>query len=322
MAPNTDITDLLVRYIANEADEQDRARVEAWAAADPDHAAELERMRQLWQWAGNGTEAPEPDLDAAWQRLAARIDAPAKVRVLPIRRKLPAVWWAAAATLVGAALLIGIRRSAEPSNNYMANDVSVRSWLADSTQLELAPGSQATVRYGATRTVQLNGQAYFAVVSDPDRPFQVEVADLQVTVLGTAFTVDGYDSAQVVTVGVRSGRVAVAAADTLLLLTAGEHVRFDRSTRLLERVPVPPMVSFGEKVLHFERARIGDVLARLDAVHGTRTVVADTLQLDCSLTATFEDEPMDRILQVIAETFGWQLERTAIDRFRLKGDGC
>jgi ferric-dicitrate binding protein FerR (iron transport regulator) len=42
----------------------------------------------------------------------------------------------------------------------------------------------------------------------------------------------------------------------------------------------------------------------------------------CALTATFEEEPVEQVLQVVAATFGLQVEPIAPGRYMLIGDGC
>ena len=41
-------SDELARYVSGEADVQQRARVETWAAADPENRRELDALRSIW----------------------------------------------------------------------------------------------------------------------------------------------------------------------------------------------------------------------------------------------------------------------------------
>ncbi|HRF79107.1 MAG TPA: hypothetical protein PL070_03380, partial [Flavobacteriales bacterium] len=62
----------LARYLSGEADAAERQAVEAWAAADAAHAAELEQLRVFWDLGANAS-APEVDVEQAWHRVEARI---------------------------------------------------------------------------------------------------------------------------------------------------------------------------------------------------------------------------------------------------------
>lgn len=75
--------------------------------------------------------------------------------------------------------------------------------LADGTQVWLNSGTE--FRYpvsftGNQREVYLNGEAYFEVQEDKDKPFSVWTGDVRIQVLGTAFNVNNYDSGKVETV--------------------------------------------------------------------------------------------------------------------------
>ena len=53
-------SELLARYLVGEADDAQRRAVEEWAGADTANAAELERMRRIWD---DGASGAVPDVD-------------------------------------------------------------------------------------------------------------------------------------------------------------------------------------------------------------------------------------------------------------------
>lgn len=193
-APATPIpSELLARYLAGEADAAQRRAVEDWAAATPENAAELDRMRAIWDLGSNATDIPEVDVDHAWGRLEARIAEEAgRARVRSIRPVLTR-WFAAAAVVAG--IVFALRWYFQPAvNTYHAAAAPVEVLLADSSLAVLAPGSQLEERSGKYREMRLQGQAYFEVRPDEQRPFIVNAGEVMVTVLGTAFEVSAYDT--------------------------------------------------------------------------------------------------------------------------------
>lgn len=62
---------------------------------------------------------------------------------------------------------------------------------------------------GQERRVRLNGEAYFEVTADPERPFVVETAGMKTRVLGTSFNVQAYSDEQRVFTTLLSGKVEV-----------------------------------------------------------------------------------------------------------------
>ena len=320
-APATPIpSELLARYLAGEADEAQRRAVEDWATADPAQAAELDRMRAIWDLGGNATDIPELDVDHAWDRLEARIaEEEGRGRVRSIRPVLTR-WFAAAAVV--ACIVFALRWYFQPAvNTYHAAAVPVEVLLADSSLAVLAPGSQLEERTGEQRAIRLRGQAYFEVRRDEQRPFTVEVGDVLVAVLGTSFEVTAYDTSDHVSVRVRSGRVRVEAGDERVQLTAGERVRYHRQRHFMERPPAPPAEAWGTRILHFEQATLAQVARELERIYPVRITLRNDRIAACRLTAEFDDEAIGTILTVIAETFGLQLEETN-GGYALAGDGC
>ena len=72
---------------------------------------------------------------------------------------------------------------------------TTRSSLADGTSVWLNAGSKlyyASDFSGATREVRLEGEAFFDVVKQANRPFIVHASGIDIKVLGTAFNVKSY----------------------------------------------------------------------------------------------------------------------------------
>jgi transmembrane sensor len=75
------------------------------------------------------------------------------------------------------------------------NGSRTRSLLDDGTTVWLNAGSKLFYENdfnGATREVRLEGEAFFDVVKQPNKPFIVHTSGIDITVLGTAFNVKSY----------------------------------------------------------------------------------------------------------------------------------
>lgn len=319
MNGSTPIDDrLLAKYIAGEADAQERVRVEDWLSAAPDNQVELERMRSVWDWSADTTEQPLPDVDAAWMRLQRRLDAPAGkvLRLRPMQR------WLVAAAVMGA-LVLTLRWWMLPKSEQLVAERGYLSYvLQDSSTVVLSPGSQLHATMGDERAVHLEGEAYFDVRPDPQRPFIIAADGLEVKVLGTAFTVSAYDTSLTYEVRVREGRVRTSTATDTLVLVAGEQARFHRNTGALERTIGTSTRVWGDRIIQFQATPMGEVVALLERMFSVQIEWSDPAFANCKLTATFENETIERILEVIAETYGSHIERTGPSTYLMTGDGC
>jgi len=83
-------------------------------------------------------------------------------------------------------------------------------FLTDGSIVVLNSNSSITYpeEFGKTRNIKLNGEAYFKVFHDEQRPFIVQTHDVKVRVLGTSFDINSYNHRQT-KVSVITGKVEV-----------------------------------------------------------------------------------------------------------------
>ncbi len=92
------------------------------------------------------------------------------------------------------------------------NGSRTRSLLADGTTVWLNAGSKLVYENdfsGPTREVRLEGEAFFDVVKQTNRPFIVHTSGIDIRVLGTAFNVKSYPEDKNVETTLYRGRVQV-----------------------------------------------------------------------------------------------------------------
>jgi transmembrane sensor len=94
--------------------------------------------------------------------------------------------------------------------------VRTRLLLPDGTQVWL--NSNSKLKYAADfntrfREVELEGEAYFDVVSDSRRPFIVHASAIDIKVLGTAFTVKSYPQDETVEATLLKGAIEISGRD-------------------------------------------------------------------------------------------------------------
>ena len=226
-----------------------RARFERWLAADPENAAAWVDTADLYemmartppahsaQWApyvGAGGEATAPETGPPGRaRQALRAQQPPR---RPRRRRIAlAVAVGALAACIAVVALPPLLLRLEADHATATAELQSVA-LSDGSQVHLAPDSALAVDFeeGARLVRLLRGQAFFEVVPDAQRPFQVVSADVTTQVLGTAFEVRLVS--RNAAVAVRHGRVGVTPAGgpapVPLELQSGDWLRVDRDGKL------------------------------------------------------------------------------------------
>lgn len=99
------------------------------------------------------------------------------------------------------------------------------AWLSGNSELNFADGFAAGLR-----KLGLKGEAYFEVVKKEALPFAVMVRGMEVTVLGTRFTVSAYGEAGAVTTSLFYGKVRLTAGEQSMELLPYEEAVFENNS--------------------------------------------------------------------------------------------
>jgi len=326
---------LLDRYLAGEASAADAQAVREWLAADAEHALLLDDLRLIKRVIAD--KLPHSSTNAAWAKAlkALEVAHPAQPRV---SRRLLVAALAAAAVVIG--LIAGpgvgglLRRTPQWREYATAAAQRMVIRLQDGTQVTIAPKSRVryTADYGtAHRDLYLDGEAYFQVAPDSQRPLRVHTAGSVTEDLGTAFVIRAYADQIATEVVVAEGRVALwrARPDTIaveappaLVLSARDLGQLGASgnATLRRGVDVDRQLAWTRGVLAFDGTPLREAVRTLGRWYDVeiRLDDADSALAGRRFTATFTNEPIDLVLQRIALTLGLRVERADGSVFLLR----
>lgn len=124
---------------------------------------------------------------------------------------------AAAAILILVVGIWGLRSRKAVDNKELVSEISTRPGsrskvtLPDGSKVWLNVGSNISYDYGKaeSRQVILDGEAFFDVMKDEQRPFIIHTTKMDITVLGTTFNVRSYREDDTVETSLIQGKVEV-----------------------------------------------------------------------------------------------------------------
>lgn len=179
--------------------------------------------------------------------------------------------------------------------------------LADGTKVWL--NSKTTLKFparftGATRTVELDGEAYFEVVRDAGKPFIVRTSDSRITVHGTKFNVYAYSEEPLRHTTLCEGSVSVTAQDGEFLLAPGQQVYADGSgPPTLRRVNADLYASWHRGCLLFENETLQNIMLKLSKWYNVEIAFTDEGLKTLHFTGDLKRyERLETILNFIQET--------------------
>jgi len=220
-----------------------------------------------------------------------------------------------------------VQQAVEPALRFLASGVGVRDSLRlpDGSQVLLGPLSSVTIAKGygdGGREVEIRGDAWFDVVHDESKPFTVRAGDATIVDVGTKFTVRS-DAPGGVSVSVAEGAVSLRAVNTPVqqgvILQAGDNGLVKSGGEVVTRRggANPDDVAWLRGSLVFREASAEEVKASMRRWYGIEVRFADSSLASRHITATFNGESPERVLDVLKLVLGADIERrgdTAIVR--------
>ena len=133
--------------------------------------------------------------------------------------------------------------------------------LADGSQVWI--NSQSVLEFpacfvGKERRVRLQGEAYFEVSKNVEKPFIVDMGNKEIRVLGTSFNVNDYDGKFVTTLV--SGKVQVFVNDKDYVLTSSMQVRVEGDDVFVEEVDVREFTAWKDGLFVFKKQKLREVM--------------------------------------------------------------
>lgn len=337
---------LLHKYLAGECSAGEQQRVEDWLRAAPENREFMESLKQIWE-VTPGDEF-EVDALSAWSAFRERIiDNPEGVsagRLGSDRQRGPSYYHrqgpnrhrrqgkAFAYSFVAAAvILIAVLFSYYGSKvaNVSETPITMQEIvtekgqratfrLSDGTRVQLNADSRIEIPaefMDASREVHLEGEAFFEVTSDPDTPFIVHSKDAFTRVLGTKFGVRAYAGEGQVQVVVAEGKVALGTRkpsnrqEKHITRNQVGILAKDGQTNVTSTDHIERYLGWKDGRLIFKDTPFGEVKAQLERWYDITLTLADSSLGSRRLTASFNNEPMTEVLNVIALSLDMSYER-------------
>ncbi len=181
--------------------------------------------------------------------------------------------------------------------------------LADGTRIVLGVNSRLEYTPYVTtgpRDFHLDGEAYFDVTANTQRPLIVHAKNTTTRVLGTEFVVRGYHTDSSVRVAVASGKVALDGT----VLSAGDIGLRSASRVVVTRsAEISAQFAWTRGQIVFEDAPLAVVLQELSRWYDVKFKVADTLLNQRIINTTFTDRTPDEVAGAIAAALQVRYER-------------
>jgi ferric-dicitrate binding protein FerR (iron transport regulator) len=202
-------------------------------------------------------------------------------------------------------------------------------FLPDSSRVTLNQFSTLTYQPGLDgdeRTVKLEGEGFFEVKRNEQKPFVVLTENSRTEVLGTSFTVKS-DEAGITEVQVVTGRVAFSArgekgpAQRVILTPGFKAVASAQDSVVKTKIEDPNFRAWQTDRLEFDNTPLNEVITSLGQYFDVTIKVENKKLLGCRFTGSFEQPKLKQVLEVLAESMQVRYNYEG-NHYTLSGRGC
>ncbi|MCK5702595.1 MAG: FecR domain-containing protein, partial [Cyclobacteriaceae bacterium] len=217
-------TNIIVRFLMNEASKEDIQLLEDWISSDAEHHSYFEQIRNTWNSIELENELDEKKFQSDLKSVMDRIEVKAEGDKIfkSKNRTLKGSWFykAAAVFILGFAASWFVFQGPKSikTGESVYNDIETPKGsstiinLPDGRKIWLNAGSKLRYPQNFTkneRAVFLEGEAFFDVAKDKNRQFLVRTSDLIVKVFGTKFNVKSYPDENAVETTLVEGSISI-----------------------------------------------------------------------------------------------------------------
>ncbi|GGH30483.1 DUF4974 domain-containing protein [Sphingobacterium alkalisoli] len=321
---NHNLDVLIDKYLQGIATEEERAYLHEWYRSqdgdiiwkvkdEQEEQAIRARLREnIWKEAQISTAPPVLQW-RKWVTVAAAV----------LLVALVSIWWSREANRIDdVENLIAATPLEQVENRFIL--------LPDSSRVILRPGSRLEYRTnfkGATREVDLVGEAYFDINHKADQPFIIHTGKVKTVVLGTAFTIKTDSEQNDVQVTVQRGKVRVERETDHIQtdLVADQQIRIEAevSTPKAVQVSAERTMEWTAQDVRFDNQSFGELAAKLERRYDLNINFKNQNLANCPVSGRFNGgETIDEVLSSLCATRNATFKISDTGSVEINGTGC
>lgn len=310
------IDELLVKYLLGEADAQEHLTLNKWRDFSPVNEKYAQHFELIWKESKAFESNSNLDENEAWARLKQKIEGPSQ-QENSITKRIALNWKniiriaAVLVVMLGASYFIFNQQSHKMQ--MVSSEMAVRiETLPDGSVITL--NKNASISYpkkfsGRTRTVVLNGEAFFNITPNKEKPFIIQANGVDIKVVGTSFNVKSATTKTEVIV--ETGIVEVSKNENIVRLSPKEKAIVIATSEKPLKENSNDMLYNYYRSNEFECINIPlwRVVEVLNEAYQAQIIIANPDIKDLRFRTNLINQKLDDNLAIIAETLDISIEK-------------
>jgi ferric-dicitrate binding protein FerR (iron transport regulator) len=348
---NTKSPDILILgYLKNELTDNETAELTNWLRLSSSNKRYFDEYCEIWITSKSSLKNPEYNFHEGFWKFKQRIKGPETQSDKSDKYRLIKAIMKYAAIIILAFSLGGLifhNKETKPAEQgglsfselIVPFGSRVLFTLPDGTEVTLNAGSRLKYDniFGITdRVVNLEGEGYFKVAKDSERPFTVKTSHISVVALGTEFNVRAYSENKTIETTLVEGSLKIEniADDTgeeVIVLKPNQKVTYIKESSTIvnetnksksdldnksapepvqktlitpelvaEDVNIEPIISWKENKWIFEQKCLSQIAIELERKFDVKIVFESERLKTVRFTGTILAEPIEQVLEVMS----------------------
>ena len=301
---------LFVKEIEGTLSVSERAELEEWLQY-PQNKIVYEEQKKLWASIDDLKKMKTIDTEKALKKVEARLFSRFSISFLKKMERVAAILFIPL-LLSAIWLFYNSYFSRRFVNQQVYNTIEVP--LGTKSQVSLPDGTHVWLNAGSTlkyplpfdasiRHVELDGEGYFEVTKDKNRPFVVFTSGIDIKVLGTSFNCNAYSNDEKIETALVEGQVEISgkSGDDKFMMEPGDLAVFSKKENTIKKshADLDKYIAWKSGKLMFRDDPMIKVIEKLGRWYSVKFQVDDPEILSYVYSATFPNESLDRILEML-----------------------
>ena len=339
-----EMLDIIIRVLKSEASDDDKQKLTSWLAQSQENVEIFKQSESVWNALEIVKMGKEYDSGKAFRSFKEQVSNRLKTSRRIGLYKIIDTYIRVAAVLV---ILIGIGRLfIKPIDKRIQSDTSLFEIISprgSKTQVLLPDGSkvwlnsESKIQYfnnfnQSGREVFLEGEGYFEVKKNPDKPFIVTASDIRIKALGTIFNIKAYPEEKTIETTLVEGKLEVESGisgkvNKLATLEPNQKVTFFKKNEAVpeqknieekkkvenalpvksgldkiisnEKVDPSLITSWKNNILYFDNENFQDLALKLERRFGVTIHFENENLKQMRFTGKFRDIIIEQVLEAL-----------------------
>jgi ferric-dicitrate binding protein FerR (iron transport regulator) len=316
---NHQIENIITKALSGKLNTEEQTLLNNWISESEENEKEFNAYSELWAKSKKLVLTSSIDVESSLIQTKKQI-----AGLQPKKRWLIYLRQAAAVLFLSLTLSFLYNYYVQQNNTEFVPEQMVmqeiRAAYGTRTKIQLADGTNVWLNSGSTlrfptsfqntdeRNVELNGEGYFDVTKNETKPFIVNTSKLNVKVYGTAFNVLAYNDHSSMTIALEEGKIGLfrnysSGPKELMTLKPNDVVEYNSENNKLfhsSNLNMKKYTSWKDGYIVFFGDHIDNVVQKLEKWYNVDFEIKDSALKNYSFTATFVDESLEQVLQLLS----------------------